>query len=161
MRSAKHAMTRRPGRSLVAGAILAALLSSLSLTIVTQLWHVPLDVPFQYAHVPGDDEQDATLDMMLIKDVHETGWFDTNPALNAPFEQHWAEWPMGGDLLAYTVKKGLVDATGNVPLTLNLFWRRHSWVPSSSRSRRTTSATAWPTRISRSTWACPSSCSCA
>jgi len=59
---------------------------------------------------------------MLIKNIHETGWFNTNPALNAPFQQHWAEWPMGGDLLAYTVKKALVDSTGDVPLTLNLFW---------------------------------------
>jgi phosphoglycerol transferase len=102
--------------------ILAAVLSSLSLTLVTHLWSRPLSVPFQYAHTPGDDEQDATLDMMLIKNIHETGWFDTNPKLNAPFEQHWAEWPMGGDLVAYTVKKALVDTTGNVPLTLNLFW---------------------------------------
>ena len=110
------------GRSIVAGAILAALLSALAVTVLTQLWNQPLDVPFQYADTPGDDEQDATLDMMLIKNVQETGWFDTNPKLNAPFEQHWAEWPMGGDLLAYTLKKGIVETTGDVPLTLNLFW---------------------------------------
>ena len=112
----------RPGRSLVAGAILAALLSSLSLAVVTRLWDQPLHVPFQYTHVPWDDEQDATLDMMLIKNIHDTGWFNTNPSLNAPFEQRYAEWPMGGDLLAYTVKKALVDTTGDVPLTFNLFW---------------------------------------
>jgi phosphoglycerol transferase len=115
-------MMLRPGRSLVAGAILAALLSSISLAVVTRIWEQPLHVPFQYTRVPYDDEQDATLDMMLIKNIHETGWFNTNPALNAPFEQHWAEWPMGGDLLAYTVKKALVDTTGDVPLTFNLFW---------------------------------------
>ncbi len=79
-------------------------------------------MPFQYAHVQGDDEEDATLDLMLIKNVHEHGWFSTNPKLNAPFAQHWAEWPMGGDLLAYTIKKGIVDVTGDVPLTFNLFW---------------------------------------
>lgn len=112
----------RAGRSIVAGAIVAALLSALSVALLTQLWNQPLDVPFQYAHTPGDDEQDATLDMMLIKNVHETGWFNTNPKLDAPFEQHWAEWPMGGDLLAYTMKKGIVETTGDVPLTLNLFW---------------------------------------
>jgi len=110
------------GRSLVAGALLAALLSSLSLALVTQVWRLPLHVPFQYAHTQYDDEQDETLDMMLIKNSKETGWFDSNPKLNAPFEQHWAEWPMGGDLLAYTIKKVLVDTTGDVPLTLNLFW---------------------------------------
>jgi len=60
--------------------------------------------------------------MMLIKNIHETGWFNANPQLNAPFEQRWAEWPMGGDLLAYTVKKALVQTTGDVPLTFNLFW---------------------------------------
>jgi len=81
-----------------------------------------MHVPFQYSHSLRDDQQDATLDMMLIKNIHETGWFNANPALNAPFAQHWAEWPMGGDLLAYTVKKVIVDTTGNVPLTLNLFW---------------------------------------
>ena len=124
--SAHHPGPARPrsaaGRSIVAGAIVAALLSTLAVTVLTQLWNQPLDVPFQYAHTPGDDEQDATLDMMLIKNVQETGWFNTNPKLNAPFEQHWAEWPMGGDLLAYTVKKGIVETTGDVPLTLNLFW---------------------------------------
>jgi hypothetical protein len=109
-------------RSLVAGALLAALLSSLSVAIVTRIWDQPLHVPFQYTRVTTDDEQDATLDMMLIKNIHESGWFNTNPALNAPFAQHWAEWPMGGDFLAYTIKKALVDATGDVPLTFNLFW---------------------------------------
>ena len=90
--------------------------------MLTHLWNQPLHVPFQYAHAPGDDEEDATLDLMLIKNVHETGWFNTNPKLNAPFQQHWAEWPMGGDLLAYTIKKGIVEVTDDVPLTFNLFW---------------------------------------
>lgn len=112
----------RNRRSLLAGALLAALLSSVALVLVTSLWREPLDVPFQYAQVRGDDMQDATLDLMLIKNVHEQGWFSTNPELNAPFEQHWAEWPMGGDLLAYTMKKGIVETTGDVALTFNLFW---------------------------------------
>jgi hypothetical protein len=111
-----------PGRRLVGGALVAALLSCVSVTLVTQLWSLPLHVPFQYTHTRTDDEQDATLDLMLIKNIHEAGWFNTNPKLNAPFEQHWAEWPMGGDLLAYTIKKALVDTTGDVPLTFNLFW---------------------------------------
>ena len=115
-------MRNKRTRSLVAGAILAVLLSSLAVTLVTQLWTLPMHVPFQYTHSPTDDQQDATLDLMLIKNIHETGWFDTNPKLNAPFEQHWAEWPMGGDLLAYTIKKGIVDTTNDVPLTFNLFW---------------------------------------
>ena len=102
--------------------MLAAVLSSVAVGVLTHLWDLPVHVPFQYAHAPGDDEEDATLDLMLIKNVHETGWFNTNPKLNAPFEQQWAEWPMGGDLLAYTIKKGIVDATGDVPLTFNLFW---------------------------------------
>jgi phosphoglycerol transferase len=115
-------MRNQRTRSLVAGAILAALLSSFAVTLVTQLWTLPMHVPFQYTHSPTDDQQDATLDLMLIKNIHETGWFNTNPKLNAPFEQHWAEWPMGGDLLAYTIKKGIVDTTNDVPLTFNLFW---------------------------------------
>jgi phosphoglycerol transferase len=114
--------SRRRRRSLVAGALLAAFLSSLSVTLVTHLWSVDLHVPFQYTHSPEDDQQDATLDLMLIKDIHETGWFNTNPALNAPFKQEWVEWPMGGDLLAYTMKKAIVETTGDVPLTFNLFW---------------------------------------
>ena len=40
-----------------------------------------MHVPFQYTHVPWDDQQDATLDMMLMKNIHETGWFNTNPSL--------------------------------------------------------------------------------
>ena len=109
-------------RRLAAGALLGALLTSVGLVAVTHLWDQPLHVPFQYAQVPGDDQQDATLDMMLVKNIAEQGWFATNPALNAPFAQHWAEWPMGGDLVAYTIKKAIVDVTGDVPLTLNLFW---------------------------------------
>lgn len=109
-------------RRLAAGALLGALLTSVGLVAVTHLWDQPLRIPFQYAQVPGDDQQDATLDMMLVKNVAEQGWFDTNPVLNAPFAQHWAEWPMGGDLVAYTIKKAIVDVTGDVPLTLNLFW---------------------------------------
>src|SRR4051794_16740351 len=109
-------------RRLAAGALLGALLTSVGMIAVTRLWEQPLHVPFQYAHVPGDDQQDATLDMMLVKNIAEQGWFSSNPALNAPFAQHWAEWPMGGDLLAYGIKKTVVDVTGDVPLTLNLFW---------------------------------------
>jgi hypothetical protein len=117
-----HPGTAHRSRSIVAGALLAALLSSIAVVVITQLWDQSLHVPFQYTHAPGDDQQDATLDLMLIKNMHETGWFDTNPRLNAPFSQHWAEWPMGGDLLAYVMKKGIVDATGDVALTFNVFW---------------------------------------
>jgi hypothetical protein len=122
-RSARRGARRAsPRTSLVVGALLAALLSSAALVLLTSLWDQPLHVPFQYAQTRGDDEQDATLDLMLIKNIHEQGWFDANPKLNAPFEQQWAEWPMGGDLLAYTVKKAIVETTGDVPLTFNLFW---------------------------------------
>ena len=69
-------------RRLAAGALLGALLTSIGLVAVTRLWDQPLHVPFQYAHVPGDDAQDATLDMMLVKNVAEQGWFNHNPALN-------------------------------------------------------------------------------
>ena len=98
------------------------MLSSVAIGVLTHIWSQPLHVPFQYAHAQGDDEEDATLDLMLIKNVHETGWYNHNPKLNAPFEQQWAEWPMGGDLLAYTIKKGIVEVTNDVPLTFNLFW---------------------------------------
>src|SRR5262249_40369733 len=47
---------------------------------------------------------------------------DTNPQLNAPFGQQWVEWPMGGDTVSYVIKKALVDVTGSVPVTDNLFW---------------------------------------
>jgi phosphoglycerol transferase len=118
MRTSRGGRVRR----LAACALLGALLTGVGVIAATRLWEQPLHVPFQYAQVPGDDQQDATLDMMLVKNIAEHGWFSTNPSLNAPFAQHWAEWPMGGDLLAYGVKKAVVDATGDVPLTLNLFW---------------------------------------
>ena len=85
-------------------------------------------VPFQYTHAPGDDEQDATLDMMLIKNIHETGWFNTNPKLNAPFEQHWAEWPMGGDLARLHDEEGASS-------TRRATSRSRSTCSGSSRSR--------------------------
>lgn len=112
----------RRGHQFAAGALLAALLSCVSVTLVAHVWRMPMHVPFQYTHTQTDDQQDATLDLMLIKNIHESGWFNTNPKLNAPFEQHWAEWPMGGDFLSYVAKKALVDTTGDIPLTFNLFW---------------------------------------
>ena len=120
------AMRISPGgrvRRLAAGALLGALLTSVALVAVTHLWDQPLHVPFQYAHVPGDDAagRHARHDARSRTSTRRAG-STPNPALNAPFEQHWAEWPMGGDLLAYTIKKAIVDATGDVPLTLNLFW---------------------------------------
>ncbi len=118
---ARHAR-RVHARELLVGAIVAALLTTVAVAVVTQLWDRSLDRPFQYSLYRGDDQQDATLELMLIKNIHETGWFGTNPKLGAPFRQQWAEWPMGGDVLAYGMKKVLVDATGDVPLTLNLFW---------------------------------------
>jgi hypothetical protein len=101
---------------------LSALLSLVGALAVVPIWAVSLHVPFQYTHTQADDEQDATLDLMLIKDIKETGWFSRNPHLGAPTEQRWAEWPMGGDLLAYVIKKAMVSATGDVVLTFNLFW---------------------------------------
>ena len=119
MRISRGGRVRSAGRRRAPGAPCSR---ASALVAVTRLWDQPLHVPFQYAHVPGDDAQDATLDMMLVKNVAEQGWFNRNPALNAPFEQHWAEWPMGGDVVAYTIKKAIVDVTDDVPLTLNLFW---------------------------------------
>jgi phosphoglycerol transferase len=112
----------RPWARMLAGALLAGLLASVAVVVVTQLWNKDLHVPFQYSLTPKDDQQDATLEMMVTKDVQETGWYNTNPQLNAPFSQHWAEWPEGGDVVAYTVKKGLLAATDSVPVTDNLFW---------------------------------------
>lgn len=113
---------RRHARELLIGSVIAALLASLAVALVTQIWDRDLDRPFQYSLYRGDDQQDATLELMLVKNIHEQGWFDTNPKLNAPFRQEWAEWPMGGDVFAYGIKKVIVDITGDVPLTLNLFW---------------------------------------
>lgn len=113
---------RAHARELLIGSIVAALLTTVAVAVVTQIWDRDLDRPFQYSLYRGDDQQDATLELMLVKNIHESGWFDTNPKLNAPFRQEWAEWPMGGDVLAYGLKKVIVDTTGNVPLTLNLFW---------------------------------------
>lgn len=122
--AARRARRRRRAhaRELLIGSVVAALLTTIAVAVVTQLWDRSLDRPFQYSLYHGDDQQDATLELMLIKNIHETGWFESNPKLDAPFRQQWAEWPMGGDVLAYGIKKVLVDTTGDVPLTLNLFW---------------------------------------
>jgi hypothetical protein len=113
----------RFARRILAGAATAAVLSSIALVAVTGIWHKPLDVPFQYTRTATDDQQDATLEMMVTKNVAETGWYLHNPQLNAPFGQQWAEWPMGGDVVAYGFKKAILAATGNnVALTVNLFW---------------------------------------
>src|SRR5262245_44754073 len=87
-----------------------------------RLWHQPLDIPLEYATASDGDHQDATLEAMVDADVIQTGWYFHNPRLNAPYQQDWIEWPMGGDTLAFTIKKGIASATDNPWLVMNVFW---------------------------------------
>ena len=104
------------------GAVLAGLLAAMAISVLVRVWDQPLHVPFQYAQTIDSDEQDATWEAMIDKNVAETGWYFHNPELNAPYGQDWIEWPMGGDLLATPIKWGLTQVFHDPFLVMNLFW---------------------------------------
>ncbi len=120
---ARAASLKRPRtRELLAGALLAAFLSACVAGVMLQIWNQPLHVPFQYSQSAHADEQDAMLEAMVDAQVIRTGWFFHEPRLNAPDQQDWIEWPMGGDTLAYVIKKGIATTTDDPYVVMNVFW---------------------------------------
>jgi hypothetical protein len=112
-------------RSLVLDAVLVALAALVILVPVLELWDADFDVPFAY--VRGDKgvysfEPDAPFYQMLAKGGIDHAWFTTNPDLGAPFDQQLFDFPVSMDNLNLVVLKGLGAVTGDVGLTVNVFF---------------------------------------
>ena len=168
----------RPGRSVVAGAILAALLSSLCLTVVTQLWDQPLHVPFQYAHVAGGRRAGRHARHDAHQEHPRDGLVQHEPraerAVRAALgrvadgrrpprlhdqegdrRHHRRRAAHAQPVLAADVPARRARRVPGAARRCAVRGRRRSWARCCSRSRRTTSATAPRTRTSRSTSAYP------
>jgi len=102
-------------RSTLATAALACALSLVATTIVFRLWQRDLHVPFAYS-------EDALSHAMHVKGIIEHGWYYNNPALGAPFGQHYYDFPLGGEHLQLAVLKILGLVLGNTFLTVNVYY---------------------------------------
>jgi Dolichyl-phosphate-mannose-protein mannosyltransferase len=98
------------------GALLAAVVASAIGVWVLQLWRAHLDVPF----VLG---RDATLNLVMVKDVIQHGWYLTNPNLAAPFGQELYDFPaVSGDSLYLVIIKALGIVSHDPAVVMNSFF---------------------------------------
>ncbi len=91
-----------------------ALLTSVVVTLAVQLWKVNLRVPFNYAG-------DAVASAMYFKTTLETGWFETQDRMGAPYGQKMFDFPFTDDLHPFMIKIfGLF--THNWVIVFNLYY---------------------------------------
>jgi phosphoglycerol transferase len=92
-----------------------ALATVVALVPVLQLWRMDIRVPFAYGG-------DATGNLMIIQNLVDGGWVNTNSGLGAPFGQTLYDTPVGTDNLNLLVLKLLAVVTRDPAVTLNLFY---------------------------------------
>jgi hypothetical protein len=92
-----------------------AIASLVALVPVLQLWRMDLRVPFAYGG-------DATGNLMIIQNLVDGGWVNTNSGLGAPFGQTLYDAPVGTDNLNLLVLKLFAVVTGDPAVTMNLFY---------------------------------------
>ena len=91
-----------------------ALLTSVVVTLAVQLWKLNLRVPFNYAG-------DAVSSAMHFQTTLETGWFETQDRLGAPYGQKMFDFPLTDDLHPFMIKIfGLF--TRNWVIVFNLYY---------------------------------------
>ncbi len=78
------------------------------------LWHADLLVPFDY-------EGDALLNIMIVKNIVEKGWYLHTDALGAPAGMMLYDFPAGDNLVCAMIK-GMALFTSNPVLLTNLFF---------------------------------------
>jgi phosphoglycerol transferase len=78
------------------------------------LWHADLLVPFDY-------EGDALLNIMIVKNIVEKGWYLHTDALGAPAGMMLYDFPAGDNLVCVMIK-GMSLFTSNPVLLTNLFF---------------------------------------
>lgn len=117
-------VTRRR-RTLALDSFLVAVATIGILLPLLELWNSDLRVPFAYVRdAPGPYAfvADAPFYQLLAKGGIDHAWFLTNPSLGAPFGQQLFDFPVSLDNLNLVVLKALGVATGDVGLTVNLFF---------------------------------------
>ena len=69
----------------------AAVLALAAITVMARLWRATWSIPFVYAG-------DAIGAAAMVKTTLETGWYESQPRLGAPFGQHYHDFPFADDL---------------------------------------------------------------
>ncbi|MTD14107.1 hypothetical protein GIS00_09135 [Nakamurella sp. YIM 132087] len=94
---------------LAAGAIATAVA-----IVYLRLWEARWSVPFYYSG-------DAVASLAHVKTTLQTGWYEYQPDLGAPYGQHYSDYPLSDDLHPALFKVfGLF--TGNAPVVFNLYY---------------------------------------
>ncbi len=65
---------------------------------------------------------DATFNLMVVRNLLDGGWVNTNSSLGAPFGQELYDFPLGTDNLNLLVLKVLAVVTRDPAVAMNLFF---------------------------------------
>ncbi len=115
----------RRSRQLALDATVVAVAAIGILAVVYRLWNADLSVPFVYLEPdrsPLTYAPDAPFYLMIVKGAIDHGWFLDNPSLGFPFGQALHEFPQGLDNLNLLLLQVIGWVTGDVFLTINLFF---------------------------------------
>lgn len=94
--------------------VLAAVLALGAITLMARLWRATWSIPLSYSG-------DAIGAAAMVKTTLETGWYESQPRLGAPFGQHYHDFPFADDLHLVGIKMlGLF--THNWPVVFNLYY---------------------------------------
>jgi hypothetical protein len=94
--------------------LLAAVITGVLTVFALELWNARLDVPFTYWG-------DALSIAAHFKTVFETGWYEFQPALGAPYGQTYNDFPVA-DNLNFVAADLLRFVTGNPIIGMNLYF---------------------------------------
>jgi hypothetical protein len=89
-------------------------LTSLTTVWALKLWKADFSVPFAY-------QSDAVLGVAGFKTLVETGWYETQPLLNAPHGQVFHDWKIA-DSLGYLFAKVAAVFTQDASVILNTYY---------------------------------------
>jgi phosphoglycerol transferase len=92
-----------------------AVASLVALVPVLELWNMRLDIPFAYG-------ADATFNLMVVRNLLDGGWVNTNASLGAPFGQELYDFPLGTDNLNLLALKVLATVTRDPATAMNVFF---------------------------------------
>ena len=115
----------RRSRQLALDSTAVAVVAIGILAVVYRLWNATLTVPFVYLEPdrsPLTYAPDAPFYLMIVKGAIDHGWFLNNPSLGFPFGQALHEFPQGLDHLNLVLLQVIGWVTGDVFLTVNLFF---------------------------------------
>ncbi len=84
------ARARTSNRGVYVGAVASVLGALVIATFVLQLWRADLSEPFVYQH-------DYTYFTDVAQTINDTGWYEHQPRLGAPFEQNMGDYPVAAE----------------------------------------------------------------